>query len=94
MIYANINDKTYGETIALSSNSATLNLEMFARDGYEEIRLIKNGELIHTFDNNEDSRFNTTYTINDLNDKDWLLLEVYGTGAQYAITNPMFISIE
>jgi len=93
MIYANINGKTYGEVVSLTTNSATLNLELFARDGYEEVRIIKNGEVIKTFASNASERFTTNYTINNLENDDWLVLEVYGTGVQHAISNPIFISI-
>lgn len=91
MIYASINGHSYGETVQISGDSVSASLELFARDGFESIKVIVNGEEVKTIPTNELTRLNSAFTIDHLADGDWVLFEVMGHGAQYAITNPIFI---
>lgn len=92
MIYADIAGKTYGETVETVADHATANIELFARDGFEQLRIIKNGELIETIASNAETRLQITVDLTDLVDGDWFIFEVFGQGVQYAISNPVFIS--
>ncbi|MDR3318813.1 MAG: CehA/McbA family metallohydrolase [Clostridiales bacterium] len=95
IVLADINGKTYGETASVTGGTATLNIEAFARDGYESIRIIKNGEELISFDPAAADGMNYTgvKTLTGLNNGDWIIIEVLGYGLNYAITNPIFISL-
>lgn len=92
MIYAEIDGKTYGETVSTVDGSVEANVELFARDGFDALKVIVNGEVINTITLDQSTRLNQIITINNLEDKDWIIFEVLGKGVQYAITNPIFIA--
>jgi len=93
IMYANIDGATYGETASLSGTTATIALTGFARDGWEGVRVIKNGVALQTIENLDTSSIDINIELNGLVDGDWIVLEGLGNGVQYAITNPIFISI-
>lgn len=92
MIYADLDGKTYGETVVVNEDKITANIELFARDGFESLRIIKNGNVINTITSNGETRLITTVELSGLVADDWIIFEVYGQGVQYAISNPIFIS--
>lgn len=92
MIYADIAGKSYGETLVTAADNAIANIELFARDGFEELRIIKNGEVIETIATNDESRLTTPVELTDIEADDWFIFEVFGHGVQYAISNPIFIA--
>ncbi len=94
LVYGSIAGATYGETALLSSSSATLQLEGFARDGWEGLRIVKNGEVLQTLPAPNTSNLQESLSLTGLQDGDWIVIEALGKDVQYAITNPIFISID
>lgn len=91
MLYTTIDGKTYGETITLSGTSVTANIELFTRYGFEELRVVVNGEVVDKV-LSEESRLTQNIVIDNLKAGDWIVFEVSGKGVEYAITNPFFIA--
>lgn len=88
-----IDGKTYGETVDLpASGKVTLNLTAFARDGFEAIRIIKNGEILKTIDAIDETSFEKAIKLEGLKSGDWIVLEGLGVSTQYCITNPIFFN--
>jgi hypothetical protein len=87
LIFANVAGRTYGETVPVSEKN--LNVEIFCRDGLAEFNIIKNGEWVYN-EKLSDTDFQKEIVLNDLKSGDWIVLEVYGTGVYYAVTNPIF----
>lgn len=92
MIYTDIAGKTYGDTVTITDGSLTANIDVFARDGIDALKVIVNGEIVDTISIDQAIRDNRLITINNLDDQDWIIFEVLGKGVQYAITNPIFIA--
>lgn len=90
IVIADINGVTYGNSVTVEGESAQLNIEAFCRDGLEEIKIVKNGEVIEIIEIN-DTDFNGQIALSGLNSGDWIILEGLGEGINYAITNPIFI---
>lgn len=91
ILIADIDEKSYGETVKVSNGSATLNIDAFARDGFEGIRIVKNGEIIQTI-TLEGETYQDNIVLQDLDKGDWIVLEGLGTSTYYCITNPIFIT--
>jgi histidinol phosphatase-like PHP family hydrolase len=91
ILIAYIDQKSYGETVTVRNNSATLNIDAFERDGFEGIRIVKNGEIIQTIPV-EGSTYKDSIVLKDLKKGDWIVLEVLGASTHYCITNPIFIT--
>jgi len=88
-----VNGKSYGEKIDIANGSeVTLNNDIFSRDGIEKIRIIKNGQKIKDIDLNvnSDTSFSNDITLEAVNEGDWIVIETFGRGNQYSITNPFF----
>ncbi len=91
ILIADINGKSYGETVDLNgAGSVSLNLKAFARDGFESIRVVKNGEVIKTIDPINGSNYEAVVKLDDLKSGDWIVLEGMGVSTYYCITNPIF----
>jgi hypothetical protein len=90
MVIADIDGKIYGETVALD-RATKLNINLFNRDGLEQLKIIKNGEVMQSIDLSG-SYYNESIDLNGLNSGDWILLEVLGKDIYYALTNPIFIN--
>lgn len=87
---ANIDGASYGNTAKIKDGKAKLNLETFCRDGIDTIKIVKNGETIKEIQVGS-TEFYETIELDNLTSGDWLVIEVLGTGVNYAITNPIFI---
>ncbi len=90
LVYGTVSGKSYGETVALSGSTAILELEAFARDGFESIGIVKNGVTVASIDEISGTRFNDSIELTDLVSDDWIVIEAFGPMAQYAISNPIF----
>lgn len=89
IVSAKVGDKSFGDSVNATDGKIELNMEIFNREGFEGIKIIKNGETVQTL-LSDTSLFINTLTL-AVNSGDWIVLEVLGTGTQYAITNPIFI---
>lgn len=91
ILIADVNGKSYGETVDLDgAGSVSLNLKAFARDGFESIRIVKNGEVVQTIDSINGSTYEKVIRLSDLKSGDWIVLEGMGVSTYYCITNPIF----
>jgi hypothetical protein len=92
-IIADIGGMIYGETYELGQqNSVDINLDLFSLDEIEELRIIKNGEVIETIvPELSNYYYNGIYTLSDVSVGDWIVIEILGDFTAYAITNPIFI---
>jgi hypothetical protein len=89
IVIADVDGRSYGETASLGDGTVTLNIDAFSRDGWEGIRIVKNGEVIETIDITEEA-CQTAVSLNGIESGDWIVLEGLGTGVGYCITNPIF----
>lgn len=89
IVIADIDGKSYGDTVTLKNNNVKLNMDAFARDGLESLRIVKNGEILQTIDVNGEA-YQDVITLTGLNDGDWIVIEGLGTSTNYCITNPIF----
>lgn len=92
LLYGSVSGKSYGETVTLTGSTATLNLEAFARDGFESIAIVKNGVNMTTFNDISGTIFEENIPLTNLSIGDWIVIEAFGPKAQYAISNPIFFS--
>ncbi len=91
ILFAEIDGKTYGETVDLhGASSLTLHINAFARDGLESINIIRNGEIIKTIETFNSSTFEDEVKLENMTSDDWIVLEGMGTSTHYCITNPIF----
>lgn len=88
LVFASINGKAYGETVN-ANEAKKLDCEVFCRDGITKINIYKNGQVLKTVDLSE-TNYNNQIDLIGINAGDWIVVEVYGTGCYYAITNPIF----
>ncbi|HAQ56629.1 MAG TPA: hypothetical protein DCR44_04440 [Acholeplasmatales bacterium] len=95
MIVATIGGVGYGETYSLDGEtSVTIDLSIFSRDQMSQIIIYRNGEVAMTIDAAEGSMwYQDVVTLDGLEAGDWLVFEVLGEEALYAITNPIFMGI-
>ncbi|MDD3170979.1 MAG: CehA/McbA family metallohydrolase [Bacilli bacterium] len=89
LIFANIDGKTYGQTVL--NDKRTINIEMFCRDGLETLNIYKNGVQVKSVALSG-TDFHEDIQLTDVSSGDWIVFEVYGTGVYYAITNPIFFA--
>jgi hypothetical protein len=87
LIFGSIAGKTYGDTVTTSD--PVLNLELFCRDGLDTINIIKNGNYYYSLDITG-TDYQSEINLEEINSGDWIVIEVYGTGVYYGITNPIF----
>ncbi len=88
LIFADVQGKSYGQT-ASANGDMTLNVELFCRDGLSKLNVYKNGEYISQIDV-DGTNFDGTIELTGINANDWIVVEAYGTGVYYAVTNPIF----
>jgi hypothetical protein len=86
-----VEGKTYGEKVEITDNS-TINIktDIFNRDGLEFIKVVKNGIEAKKETLSGASSYNSDISLDGVKKGDWIVIEVAGPGAQYAITNPIF----
>lgn len=91
LIFADVDGATYGQSTSANGGTKTLNLEAFCRDGLTNYNIYKNGEII---DSREISGtdLETTVMLNNISAGDWIVIEMYGSGVMYAVTNPIFFN--
>jgi phage tail protein X len=90
VVLADINGSTYGDTAALDS-TVILSMELFCRDGLEAVSIVKNGEAIIDLKLDPGTvNYGDEIALTGLAAGDWIILEVFGEGCLYAITNPIF----
>lgn len=85
-----VNGKIYGETAEAVDGSVTFTNHIFNRDGIEQIRIVKNGEIVKTVDADGATEFTDDISV-DVQRDDWVLIEALGPWGSYAISNPVFI---
>ena len=93
VVLCDIDGASYGETLIPAGRELTVHTDIFNRDGIQEIRVVRNGEVLQsiTLDGTTD-RYSDPITISaDWQTGDWVLIEVLGPISQYAITNPVLI---
>lgn len=91
VVISKIGDKTYGEKVTLSaSGEATITNDIFNRDGMDFIKIVKNGEELQRITLDNPTSYKEDIKLTGLKAGDWIVLEVSGPGAEYAITNPFF----
>jgi len=95
MIVATIAGVGYGETYSLDgATSVTIDLSVFSRDQMSQIVVYLNGEVAMTLDAAEGSMwYQDAVTLQGVAVDDWIVFEVLGEEALYAITNPIFMGI-
>lgn len=89
VVLADIEGATYGDTVILNGNRISLNIEAFCRDGLEGIHIVKNGKVTKEIPLDEASNYQDAVEL-EMQSGDWIVLEVFGKGCFYAITNPIF----
>jgi hypothetical protein len=92
-IVANIGGKIYGETYILNQEtSINISLDLFSYGNIQELRIIKNGEIIQTIVPQLNGYYyNDIITVNNVTAGDWFVIEIIGDFTAYAITNPIFL---
>lgn len=88
LIFADVGGKIYGQT-ASSAGDTTLNAKVFCRDGLTKLNVIKNGEYIEQFDVSG-TDYEGQIQLKGIEAGDWIVIEAYGEGVFYAVTNPIF----
>ncbi len=88
LVFATVNGKTYGQTAYISSGTV-VDAELFCREGLETLNIYKNGEIIKTI-SLEGQNYNGQFSLEGIEEGDWIVIEVYGEGVYYAVTNPIF----
>lgn len=89
-VLSDVNGASYGDT-AVITNEMMLNVDIFSREGLEKLAVIKNGETLQEIVMEPGTQsYNQPVMLNDLQEGDWIVLEVFGTETRYAITNPIF----
>jgi hypothetical protein len=92
ILTGSVDGKIYGETVPISG-TPLLSAEVFCRDGVEAIRIIKNGEVWQQIDCDGTTQTLTQQIpLEGMAAGDWIVIEVLGHGAMYAITNPFFFA--
>ena len=72
-----------------------LELDVFAYEGIERIQVIKNGQVyVELLFDAPVQRFSESLCLKEINAGDWVVIEVCGVDANYAITNPIFFGIK
>ena len=79
----------YGQTVA-QTGEVTVSMDVFCRDGIESIAIVRNGETVQTIQTAEGCTVYQDPVSVSADSGDWIVIEVFGKGAQYAITNPIF----
>ena len=87
LIFANVGGKTYGESASVSDS--TISLELFCRDGLKTVNVIKNGTQVYSQEL-DGTNYIGQINLQGMEKGDWIVIEVYGTGVYYGITNPIF----
>lgn len=90
VIDSNVNGVSYGETYALGTEDPTLNINLFNRDGLESYQIVKNGEIVKSVTLNKEMNYKNNVVLEDIKANDWIVLEAFGKGTEYAITNPIY----
>ncbi|MFA5006686.1 MAG: CehA/McbA family metallohydrolase [Candidatus Izemoplasmatales bacterium] len=92
MIVATIGGVGYGETFTLGgATSVSIDVSVFSRDAMGRINVYRNGAIaVTSLFLDGSSLFEDTLDV-DVEAGDWIVLEVIGPDALYAITNPIFI---
>lgn len=91
IIIADIDGVSYGETYDLAdSEQVQLHITAFARDGFEELQIIKNGEMLKEIDGINGMYFEQVVELDSIKPGDWIVLEGLGKATYYCITNPIF----
>jgi hypothetical protein len=95
MVVATIDGVGYGETYSLGERDAvSVDLSIFSRDPMSQVIVYRNGEAISTIEiASGNMRFQDAISLSGVEPGDWLVFEVIGEEALYAITNPIFIGI-
>lgn len=90
-VLANINGASYGDVVQLDGKAVELNVDVFCRDGLEKLRIVKNGQVLTEVELDEQTQsYTNTIELKDIEPKDWIVIEAFGTETRYAITNPIF----
>lgn len=92
VINCKVGETIYGQTHPLAGASeVTFDMDVFCRDGIESIAFVRNGETVKSIelDVGTDTVYTQPVTL-EVSAGDWVVIEVFGTGAQYGITNPIF----
>lgn len=87
--------KTYGDRVeAAPGDELILNLDVWNRDGLQELRIVVNGEVAQTIACGGESAYTAALPLKrEWASCDWIVLEALGTDCcQYAITNPIIIA--
>jgi hypothetical protein len=91
IIIADIDGVSYGETYDLAdSEQVQLHITAFARDGFEELQIIKNGEMLKEIDGINGMYFEQVVELDSIKPGDWIVLEGLGKATYHCITNPIF----
>lgn len=90
VVNCNVDGAVYGQTVS-AAGKANIAMDVFCRDGIESIAIVKNGETVRSIELGleEYTRYTDPVSV-DVAAGDWIVIEVFGEGAQYAITNPIF----
>ena len=88
LVFADINGKTYGQTAAAGEGSA-LDVELFCRERLKTLNIYKNGEIIKTVPL-DGQNYDNSISLDGMAAGDWIVIEVYGEGVYYAVSNPIF----
>lgn len=88
VVNCSVGGVVYGQTSAQTGEIA-IDTEIFCRDGIESIQIVKNGEAELTVPAGNCTLYSEPIRL-VVEAGDWIVIEVFGKGAQYAITNPIF----
>jgi hypothetical protein len=86
-----IDGKGYGEQVEVGSQTSfTLKTDLFNRDGMDFIKIVKNGTDLKKVTMDNLTSYTSDISLDGIKAGDWIVIEVSGPGAEYAITNPIF----
>lgn len=93
-VLAYANGASYGDSAPIDDDMQ-LELDVFAYEGIERIQVIKNGQVyVELLFDAPVQRFSESLCLKEINAGDWVVIEVCGVDANYAITNPIFFGIK
>lgn len=90
LLFANVDGKSFGETVTLQADSVNIDVELFCRDGLESLWVTQNGRRVWELAFSGTMREKTEIPLTNVLPGDWIVLEACGKGANYAISNPIF----
>lgn len=90
ILNCSIDGAVYGDHVTAADGTVTISADIFCRDGLETLRIVRNGEIVQTFDCAGTTDYVGEITV-EVASQDWILIEALGDWGIYAISNPFLI---